>query len=93
MSDTRAADPIRVKAESNVRDIASSISHALDKSPIVEVRAIGAGAVCQAAKAVAVARGQVAVKGLDLWTRIGFDTVVSDSGGELSAVVFKVESR
>ena len=57
------------------------------------IRAIGAGAVAQACKGIAIARGYVAVRGLDLATTIGFETVPGDSGQDISAQVFRLFLR
>ena len=57
------------------------------------VRAIGAGAICQAVKGIAIARGLVATRGRDLATTIGFDTIMGDSGNEISAQTFHLFLR
>ena len=83
---------LRVKRTSNVASLASAISHAVyDKKPLV-VRAIGAGALSQAIKAIAVARGYVAPRGLDLSVRPGFTYV--DMPGEtepVTAIILKID--
>lgn len=86
---------IKVRSESNVKDVAGSIARAVDTGdPDIQVRAVGASAVSQAAKSVAVARGIIAPKGKDLWCRIGFTNVPAFSGeGTISAVVFYLEDR
>ena len=78
---------LRVKADSSVPALAQAIAHALYESHKVTVRAIGAGSVNQAAKAVAVARGYVAPRGYDLVVRIGFADVESRDG-TVTAIVF-----
>ena len=57
---------LRVKGTASVPALASAISHAVYDSKEVTLRAIGASAVSQAVKAVAVARGYVAPRGIDL---------------------------
>jgi stage V sporulation protein SpoVS len=57
------------------------------------IRAIGAGAVAQTCKGVAIARGYVAVRGVDLGCAIGFDNVPGDDGGEISAQTFRLFMR
>jgi stage V sporulation protein S len=83
---------LRVKSTSSVPSLASAIACAVyDKKPLV-VRAIGAGAVNQAVKAIAVARGYVAPRGLDLSIRPGFSYV--DMPGEqdpVTAITLKVD--
>lgn len=85
---------IKVRGDSNVKEVAGSIARSLENADSSEVRAVGASAVSQAAKAVAIARGLIAPRGKDLWTKIGFTNVESQSGdGTISAVVFYVEAR
>jgi stage V sporulation protein S len=59
-----------------------------DSRPVV-LRAIGAGAVNQAVKALVVAQGYVAQRGLVLANRPGFITIPLD-GEERTAIVFHV---
>lgn len=97
MSDTHATkapqsteeEVLRVSAASNPQNLASAIAHALYESHKVYVQAVGAGAVNQAVKAIAIARGFVAPRGLDLYMVPGFVTVPSKDG-EISAMRFTV---
>lgn len=84
------SDIIRVSSSSSVKDTGSAIAHACYDHRRVVVRAVGAGAVNQAAKAIATARGFAAPRGLDLICRLGFDTVQGRDGGEISAISFIV---
>ena len=86
-------DPVetmmRVSATSPPQAIAQSIYHCIfDQSQLPVVRAIGAGAVCQACKGIAIARSLVATRGRDLATTIGFDTIKGESGHDISAQTF-----
>lgn len=80
----------KVSAGSDALSLAVAISKVLTTTltPTVSVRAVGAGAVNQAVKAVVIARGKVASTGRDLVCRPGFHTVVSRDGGDISAIVF-----
>jgi len=80
---------LRVSAGSNPQSVASAIAHAIYEKRAVQVRAVGAGAVNQAVKAIAIARGYVAPRGLDLTCRPGFTTVDSRDG-QISAIVFTI---
>jgi stage V sporulation protein S len=80
---------LRVGAGSNAQSVGSAIAHALYESPQVKLRAVGASAVNQAVKAIAIARGYVAPRGLDLTCRPGFTTVDSRDG-QISAIVFTI---
>lgn len=80
---------LRVSAGSNPQSVASAIAHALYDNHTVKVRAIGAGAVNQATKAMAIARGYVAPRGMDLTCKPGFATVASRDG-DISSIVWVV---
>jgi len=80
---------LRVSAGSNAQSVGSAIAHALYESSQVKLRAVGASAVNQAVKAIAIARGYVAPRGLDLSCRPGFTTVESRDGS-ISAIVFTI---
>jgi stage V sporulation protein S len=85
---------MRVSATSPPQMVANSIFKAIfDQQCMPCVRAIGAGAVAQTCKAIAIARGMAAVKGMDLGCNIGFDTITGDSGKEISAQTFHLYSR
>lgn len=81
---------LRVSAGSNPQSVASAIAHALYADHQVKLRAVGAGAVNQAVKAIAIARGYVAPRGLDLTCKPGFTTIESRDG-EISAIVFSIQ--
>jgi stage V sporulation protein S len=71
------AVPIKVSSKSNVKSVAGSITKTLEDGNVAEVTTIGAGALNQAVKAIAMARGFVANKGRDLVVRPGFgDTTI-----------------
>lgn len=80
---------LRVSAGSNPQSVASAIAHALYDNRTVTVRAVGAGAVNQAVKAMAIARGYVAPRGMNLTCTPGF-TSIESRDGTISAIVFVV---
>ena len=85
---------IRVSASSPPQQVANSIFKAIyDQHHYPIVRAIGAGAVAQTCKAIAIVRGMTAVRGVDLGCNIGFDTIEGDSGKEISAQTFRLYPR
>lgn len=87
------AEPfLRVSGGSNAQSVASAIAHALYEKPEVKIRAVGAGAVNQAVKAMAIARGYVAPRGMNLICIPGFTTIESRDG-EISAIVFSVTTN
>ncbi len=85
---------MRVSGSSSPQAVAGSIRAVIfDDNRMPVIRAIGAGAVAQTCKGIAIARGYVATRGLDLATTIGFDTVPGDQGQDVSAQVFRLFMR
>ena len=83
---------LRVSASSNAQSVGSAIAHALYEKPEVKLRAVGASAVNQAVKAIAIASGYVAPRGMNLSCRPGFTTVDSRDG-QISAIVFTITAN
>jgi len=83
---------LRVGAGSNAQSVGSAIAHALYEKPEVRLRAVGASAVNQAVKAIAIASGYVAPRGMNLSCRPGFTTVDSRDG-QISAIVFTITAN
>jgi stage V sporulation protein S len=83
---------LRVSGSSNPQSVASAIAHAIYETNTVKLRAVGASAVNQAVKAIAIARGFVAPRGLDLTCVPGFASVVSHEG-TISAIVFIITTH
>ena len=85
---------MRVGGGTPAQAVASSIQRSIfDESYMPTIRAIGAGAVNQAVKGIAIARGHVAVRGLDLGCAPGFDNVSGDDGVEISSLTFRLFLR
>lgn len=78
-----------VSSSTPVSKLGSAIAHAVYAEKTVTLRAIGAGAVSQAQKAVAVAIGYAAPRGFDLATRPSFASVQMPDR-EVTAMIFKV---
>lgn len=57
---------LKVSAKSKANSVASALASVLRERGNVEIQVIGAGALNQAIKAVAIARGFVAPNGIDL---------------------------
>lgn len=83
---------LRVSAGSNPQSVASAIAHSIYENRQCKIRAVGAGAVNQAVKAIAIARGYTAPRGLDLSCIPGFASIESHDG-QISAIVFVVEAN
>jgi len=83
---------LRVKATSKPTAVAGAIAGVIREQGRAEVQAIGAGAVNQAIKAVAIARGYVASSGIDLICIPAFtDVMIND--GPRTAIKLIVEPR
>ena len=83
---------LKVSAQSNPKSVAGALAAVLREKGSAEVQAVGAGAVNQAIKAVAIARGFVAPNGIDLVTVPAFAEIAID-GEERTAIRFIVEPR
>lgn len=83
---------IKVSAESRTSAVAGAIAGVVRDSNRAEVQAIGAGAVNQAVKAVAIARGYLHEDGLDIICLPEF-TTVDIEGKERTAIKLVVEPR
>ncbi len=83
---------LKVSAQSNPKSVAGALAAVLRESGRAEMQAVGAGAVNQAIKAVAIARGFVAPNGIDLVAIPAFAEIVID-GEERTAIRFIVEPR
>lgn len=80
---------LRVKSSSSAASLASALSHAIYDNKKVILRAIGAGAVNQAVKAIAIANGYVGQRGIILSARPGFTTTTLDNQ-EISVVTLLI---
>lgn len=83
---------LKVSAKSNPGSTAGAIAAVIRKDNAAEVQAIGAGALNQAVKATAIARGFLAPQGIDLITIPAF-TEVEVEGEKKTAVKIIVEPR
>jgi len=59
-------ETLKVSANSNPKSVAGALTAVLRENGRAEIQAVGAGAVNQAVKAVAITRGYVAPNGIDL---------------------------
>jgi stage V sporulation protein S len=69
---------LKVSSRSNPNAVAGALAGSVRMSGAVEIQVVGAGALNQAVKAVAIARGFVAPSGLDLACRPTFAEVEID---------------
>ena len=83
---------IKVSAKSRTTSVAGAIAGMVRESGHAEVQAIGAGAVNQATKAIAIARGYLALNGFDVICIPSF-TETDINGKERTAIRMVVEPR
>ncbi len=86
------ADIIKVSAKSRSTAVAGAIAAVMREHHLAEVQAIGAGAVNQAVKALAIARGYLSRDEIDV-VFIPYFTEVDIDGQERTAVRFRVIPR
>lgn len=83
---------LKVSADSKPKAVAGAVAAVVREKGSVELQAIGAGAVNQAVKAIAISRGYVAPNGIDLVAIPAFAKVEID-GEERTAIKFLIVSR
>ena len=85
-------DVLKVSAKSNPNSVAGALAGVIRERGSAEVQAVGAGALNQAVKAVAIARGFVAPSGVDLVCVPAFTDILID-GEERKAIKLIVGPR
>jgi stage V sporulation protein S len=85
-------DILKVSAKSNSNAVAGAIAGVIREKGKVEMRAIVAGALNQAIKAIAIARGYVAPGGINLVCTPAFIDV-EIGGEERTAIKLTIEPR
>lgn len=83
---------LKVSAQSNPKSVAGALSAVVREQGFAELQAVGAGAVNQSMKAIAIARGYLAPGGINLIAIPSFIEVEID-GQEKTAMQIKVESK
>lgn len=83
---------LKVSAQSNPKAVAGALAALLRERRVAQVQAVGAGAVNQAVKAIAITRGFVAPNGVDLVTVPAFYEV-EIAGETRTAIKFIVQPR
>ncbi|MEW8955041.1 stage V sporulation protein S [Clostridium sp.] len=83
---------LKVSAQSQPKSVAGALAAVLRDRENAEIQAVGAGAVNQAIKAIAITRGFVAPNGIDLVIIPAFSEIKIE-GEERTAIKFIVEPR
>ena len=85
-------ETIKVSSKSNPNSVAGAIANVFRERSSVEMQAIGAGALNQAIKAIAIARGFVAPSGKNLICIPAFADILIDSE-ERTAIKLMIEAK
>lgn len=85
-------DILKVSSKSKPNSVAGALANAFRERGKVEIQAVGAAALNQAVKAVAIARGYVAPTGKDLICIPAFSDIMIE-GEERTAIKLIIESR
>ena len=83
---------LKVSSKSNPNSVAGPLAGVLREKGSAEIQAIGAGALNQAIKSIAIARGFVAPSGLDLICVPAFTDIEID-GEQKTAIKLIIEPR
>jgi stage V sporulation protein S len=85
-------EPLRVSTKSQPKSVAGAIAAMINEYQRAEVLAVGAGAVNQAIKAIAITRGFLAPRGIDIVVIPAFTNVDID-GVSRTSIKLLVEIR
>ena len=85
-------EQLKVSTRSNPNSVAGAMAGVVRTHGVVEVQVVGAGALNQAIKAVAIARGYVAASGIDLVCVPTFADITID-GERRTAIRLRIEDR
>ena len=83
---------LKVSSKSNPNSVAGALAGVLREKGSAEIQAIGAGALNQAVKSIAIARGFAAPSGLDLICVPAFTDIEID-GEQKTAIKLIIEPR
>ena len=83
---------LKVSSKSNPNSVAGALANVFREKGTVEVQAVGAGALNQAIKAIAIARGFVAPSGKNLFCIPAFSDIAID-GEERTAIKLIIEAK
>ncbi len=85
-------ETLKVSSKSNPSSVAGALTNVFKEKNIVEIQAVGAGAINQAVKAIAIARGFVAPSGKNLICIPAFSDISID-GEQRTAIKLIVEAK
>lgn len=83
---------LKVSSKSNPNSVAGALAGVIREHGSAEIQAVGAGAINQSVKAIAIARGFVSPSGIDLVCVPAFSDIIID-GEERTAIKLIVQPR
>lgn len=83
---------LKVSTKSNPNSVAGALAAIIKEKNMAEIQAVGAGAINQAVKAIAIARGFIAPSGKDIVCIPAFTDIEID-GEERTAIKLIVQPR
>jgi len=83
---------LKVSSKSNPNSVAGALAGVIREHGSAEIQAVGAGAINQSIKAIAIARGFVSPSGIDLICIPAFSDILID-GEERTAIRLIVQPR
>ncbi|MDN5353219.1 MAG: stage sporulation protein [Clostridiales bacterium] len=83
---------LKVSSKSNPNSVAGALAGVIREHGSAEIQAVGAGAINQSIKAIAIARGFVSPSGIDLICIPAFSDIIID-GEERTAIKLIVQPR
>lgn len=83
---------LKVSTKSNPNSVAGALAAIIKEQNVAEIQAVGAGAINQAIKAIAIARGFIAPSGKDIICVPAF-TDIQIEGEERTAIKLIVQPR
>ncbi|OOM13726.1 stage V sporulation protein S [Clostridium saccharobutylicum] len=83
---------LKVSTKSNPNSVAGALAAIIKEKNIAEIQAVGAGAINQAVKAIAIARGFIAPSGKDIVCIPAFTDIQID-GEERTAIKLIIQPR
>lgn len=92
MQQTPESGCLKVSSKSSPASVAGAIAGMIKDGVLVEIQAVGAGAVNQAVKAIAISRGFLSPVGIDIVCVPTFADIVID-GEFRTAIRFSVEPK
>lgn len=83
---------LKVSSKSNANSVAGALAAAVRDFSVAELQAVGAGAVNQSVKAIAIASGFLAPSGILLYAQPSFEAIQIE-GEDRTAIRFKITSQ